>query len=149
MAVKDLRGNEVSAPAKNKIALGFLFVALAVLLFAAILGYRVYDCTNFNHLNEQRLRRLVNYGATATLRDNRRGWMYPWLVKDTSPVELVFFDHPRFKDTSLKEADINQIVRLIGALPNVPSVHVARKSMSSEIVSQLKERLDPIEFTTE
>jgi len=149
MSVKDLEGNEVSAPAKTKTALWFLLVAVAVLLFAAILGYRVYDCTKFNQLNRQRLRNLENFGAAATLRDNSRDWKYPWLVKDTSPVKLIFFDHPRFKETSLKEVDINQIVRLIGALPNVPSVHVARKSMSPEIVSQLQERLAPIEFTTE
>lgn len=148
MSVKDLQGNEVSAPAKNKSAV-FLFVAVAVVLIVAILGYRVSDCTNFNHRNRQRLRSLENYGAAATLRDNRRDWKYPWLVKDTSPVKLIFFDHPRFKKTSLTDVDINRIVRLIGALPNVPSVHIARKNMSPEIVSQLQERLSTVEFTTE
>ena len=83
------------------------------------------------------------------MRDNRRDWKYPWLVKDTSPVKLIFFDHPRFKKTSLTDVDINRIVRLIGALPNVPSVHIARKNMSPEIVSQLQEQLSTVEFTTE
>jgi len=149
MSVKDLRGNEVSAPAKSKSAAVFLLVALGGGLIAAILGYRVYDCTSFNHQNRQRLRTLENYGAVATLRDNRRDWKYPWLVKDLAPVKLIFFDHPRFKKISLADDDINQIVRLIGDLPNVPSVHVARKGMTPEIVSQLQERLDTVEFTTE
>lgn len=146
MVVKDLQGNEISAPAKNKSA---LIVLVAVVLIATILGYRVYDCTNFNHRNRHRIRSLENYGAVATLRDNQRDWKYPWLVKDTAPVKLIFFDHPRFKATPLTDVDINQIVRLIGALPHVPSVHVARKNMSQDIVSQLEERLDTIEFTTE
>ena len=149
MSVKDLQGNEVSAPARTKSAAGFLSLAVVVVLIAAILGYRVYDCTSFNHQNQQRLRNLENYGAAATLRDNRRDWKYPWLVKDLAPVKLIFFDHPRFKETSLADDDINRIVRLISNLPNVPSVHVARKSMTPEIVSQLQERLDTVEFTTE
>ena len=149
MAVKDLQGNEVSATANTKPALVFLLIAASVILIAAILGYRVYDCTNFNARNEQRLRKLINYGASAPMRDNRRDWKYPWLVKDTAPVHLIFFDHPRFEENSLSDDDINHIVRLIEALPNVPSVHVARKSMSAEIVQQLQERLDAIEFTTE
>ena len=97
MSVKDLQGNEVSAPAKNKTAVRILLIAVAVVLIVAILGYRVSDCTNFNHRNRQRLRSLENYGAAATLRDNRRDWKYPWLVKDTSPVKLIFFDHPASK----------------------------------------------------
>lgn len=149
MSIKDLQGNEVSAPARSKSAVGFLIVAVAVVLIAAMLGYRVYDCTNFNQRNEQRLRSLENYGAAATLRDNRRDWKYPWLVKDTSPVKLIFFDHPRFKETRLTDVDISRIVQLIGGLPNVPSVHVARESMSPKIVQQLDERLDSVAFTTE
>ena len=149
MSVKDLQGNEVSAPAKNKTAVRILLIAVAVVLIAAILGYRVYDCTNFNHRNWQRLRALENYGAAATLRDNQRDWKYPWLVKDLAPVKLIFFDHPRFKETSLTDVEITKIARLISALPNVPSIHVARKSMTPEIVSQLQERLDTVEFTTE
>ena len=149
MSVKDLQGNEVSAPARTKPVAVFLFVAVATVLIVAMAAYRVYDCSNFNHLNRQRLRNLENYGAAATLRDNRRDWKYPWLVKDTSPVELIFFDHPRFKETSLTDVEITRIVRLISGLPNVPSVHVARKSMTPEIVSQLQERLDTVEFTTE
>ena len=149
MSVKDLQGNEVSAPAKTKTALWFLFVAVAVVLIAAMLGYRVCDCTNFNHRNRQRLRALETYGAAATLRDSQRDWKYPWLVKDLTPVKLIFFDHPRFKKNSWTDVEITQIARLISALPNVPSIHVARKSMTPEIVSQLQERLDTIEFTTE
>ena len=149
MSVKDLQGNEVLAPAKTKTALWFLFVAVAVVLIAAMLGYRVYDCTNFNHRNRQRLRALETYGAAATLRDSQRDWKYPWLVKDLTPVKLIFFDHPRFKKNSWTDVEITQIARLISALPNVPSIHVARKSMTPEIVSQLQERLDTIEFTTE
>ena len=149
MSVKDLQGNEVSAPAKAKPAVVFLLIVASAILVAAILGYRIYDCTNFNHRNRQRLRNLENYGAAATLRDNRRDWKYPWLVKDTSPVKLIFFDHPRFEETRLTDLDIDRIVRLIGGLPAVESVHVARQSMSSYIVEQLEQRLLPIEFTTE
>jgi len=149
MSVKDLQGNEVSASAKTKPVLGILLVAVAVVLIAAILSYRIYDCANFNHKNEQRLRALENFGAAATLRDNQRDWKYPWLVKDTAPVKLIFFDHPRFKDTVLTDDDINRIVPMIKGLPNGSSVLIARESMSPEIVSQLEERLDTVEFTTE
>jgi hypothetical protein len=149
MSVKDLQGNDVSTPAKTKLASRYLFAASAVVLIVVVFGYRVFDCTNFNHSNRQRLRNLENYGAAATLRDNRRDWKYPWLVKDISPVKLVFFDHPRFKKNSLTDADINQIARLIDGLPNVPSVHIARKSMSPDIVSRLEEQLDTVKFTTE
>lgn len=149
MPVKDLQGNEVSAPARTEPAVGVWVAVVAVVLIAAMLGYRVYDCTKFNQRNEQRLRNLENYGAAATLRDNRRDWKYPWLVKDTSPVKLIFFDHPRFEETRLTDADFDRIARLIGGLPNVPSVHVARKSMSPEIIQQLEERLETVAFTTE
>jgi hypothetical protein len=149
MSVKDLQGNEVSNSAVAKPAIKFLAVALAAVIIAAIFGYRIYDCTNFNHLNRQRLRNLENFGAAATLRDGLRGWSYPWLVKDTSPVNLIFFDHPRFEKKALTETDITQIERLIKALPNVSSIHIARKSMSPEIVDDLRKRLDTIEFTTE
>ena len=149
MSIKDLKGNEVSSSAEAKALTKLLLIALAAVLIVAILGYRVYDCANFDRLNWQRLRNLEHYGAAATLRDNHRGWKFPWLVKDTSPIKLIFFDHPRFKENTLTETDINQIVRLIDALPNVPSVHIARKSMSPEIVNQLKDRLETVEFTTE
>ncbi len=149
MSARDLKGNEVSDSGVAKPATRFLFIGLAAVLIAAILGYRIHDCTTFNHLNRQRLRNLENYGAAATMRDGRRGWIPSWLVKDTSPIELIFFDHPRFKRNALTEVDITRIVRLIDALPNVSSIHIARKSMSTEIVDHLKEQLGAVEFTTE
>jgi len=149
MAVRDLQGNEVAAGAESKFAAMFLWIGIAGVLIAGLVAYRIYDCNDFNHRNQQRLRNLENFGAAATLRNNQRDWKYPWLVKDTSPVKLIFFDHPRFKDTPLTETNIDVIVRLIGALPNVESIHVARKDMSADIVEQLEQRLETIEFTVE
>jgi len=145
---KDLQGNEVS-PAEKKKYTSVLLAAGALILIALLVSYRVSDCTEFNRLNRQRLRNLENFGAAATLRENQRDWKYPWLVKDTSPVKLVFFDHPRFGDKPLTEKNINFITRLIGGLPEVESVHIARKRMSDEVIKQLEDRLDHIEFTVE
>jgi hypothetical protein len=149
MSFKDLQGNDVSTAAKNKPVFIFLFVAAAIILLGVVFSYRVYDCINFNHRNRQRLRNLENYGAAATLRDHRRDWKYPWLVKDTAPVNLIFFDHPRFKSASVTDVEVTKIVRLIRGLPNVPSVHIARKNMSPEIVAQLQTQLSTIDITTE
>ncbi len=149
MAVKDMKGNVVAGQHLPSRPIVFLIVAAVAVLVPALVGYRIYDCGNFNRLNEQRLRQLENYGAVATLRSNKRDWKYPWLVKDVSPIKLVFFDHPRFMEKPLVDDDMKRIVRLIGGLPNVESVHVARKEMPQHIVDQLGQQLGAINFTFE
>ena len=144
MSAKDLNGNDVPASNTSKVVKKLVVAVVAAIICAILFGTHVSSCLTFNKLNRQRLRNLENFGAAATLRASTRHWTYPWLIKDTEPVELIFFDHPRFQKVDWTEDQINRIVAMIKGLPQGSTVMVARKDMTNEVVSDLADRLAPM-----
>ena len=147
MPVKDLSGNDIPAANAANVFKKLVVAVVVAIVCATLFGMHVFSCMTFNKLNRQRLRNLENFGAAATLRASTRHWAYPWLIKDTEPVELIFFDHPRFQNVRYTEDDVNRIVAMIKGLPQGSTVMIARKDMTNEIASELVDRLAPMTVT--